>query len=64
MAAIAFNAAHRSEHLRERYKTALAAFRDMLDAFVSHRMRQSAAEAGHARPRRRPVTSSQSINTQ
>ena len=45
MAASTFNAAHQSEHLRKQLKTALAAFREMLDAFVSHRMR---------RPRRRP----------
>jgi hypothetical protein len=63
MAASTFNAAHQSEHLRKQLKTALAAFREMLDAFVSHRMRRTAAEAGHARPGRRPVTS-QSINPQ
>ena len=51
MAAITFNAAHQKEHVREQLETALAAIREMLDAFVSDRMRRAAAEAGYARPR-------------
>src|ERR1019366_6258207 len=44
MAAITFNAAHQKVHSREQLKTALAAFREILDAFVSNRMRRAAAE--------------------
>jgi hypothetical protein len=36
----------------------------MLDAFVSNRMRRSAAEAGQVRPRQRLGASSTSIATQ
>ena len=53
MAAITFSAADRKLHIQERLKPALAAFRAMLDAFVSHRMRRAAAQAGHI-SRRRP----------
>jgi hypothetical protein len=54
MAAIGFNTAHQSEHFREQLKTALAAFREILDALVSNRMRRVAAEAEHVCPRQRP----------
>jgi hypothetical protein len=64
MAAIVFNAAHRKEHIWEQLKTVLTAFREMLDAFVSNRMRLAAAEARQVRPRQRPGTSSPSINAQ
>jgi hypothetical protein len=64
MAAIAFNTAHQKEQVREQLKTARAAFREMLDAFVSNRMRRSAAEAGQVRPRQRLGASSTSIATQ
>jgi hypothetical protein len=53
MAAITFNAADRKLHIREQLKAVLAAFRAMLDAFVSNRMRRAAAQAGHI-SRRRP----------
>jgi hypothetical protein len=64
MAAITFNAAHPKEQVREQLKTVLAAFRDMLDAFVSNRMRRAAAEAEYARVRRIPDTQSQSMTSQ
>ena len=64
MAAITFNAAHQKEHVREQLKTALAAFREMLDIFVSNQMRRAAAEAEQVRPRHPPGTPSQSINAQ
>ena len=51
MAAITFNAAHQKEHVREQLKPALAAFREMLDTFVSNQMRRAAAEAEQVRPR-------------
>ena len=44
MAAITCNAAH--------LKTVLAAFREILDAFVSNRMRRAVAQAEHILPRR------------
>ena len=61
MAAITFNAAHQKVHIREQLKTVLAASREMLDVFVSNRMRR-AAEAEHVRPRQFRGTPSQSIN--
>ncbi len=51
MAAITFNSTHQKRYVRDQLKIALAAFREMLDAFVSNRMRQAAAEAEQARPR-------------
>ena len=50
MAAIAFNTVNQATHVREQLNTVLAAFRAMLDAFVSNRMRRAAAEAEHVRP--------------
>lgn len=64
MAAIAFNATHQKEHVREQLKTALAAFHEMLDIFVSNRMRRAAAEAEQVHPRQRLVTQAQSTNVQ
>ena len=64
MAAITFTTAHQKEQVREPLKTALAAFHEMLDAFVSNRMRRAAAEAAHVRPRQPLGTSSPSINAQ
>jgi hypothetical protein len=64
MAAITFNATHQKEHVREQRKTALAAFREMLDIFVSNQMRRAAAEAEQVRARRPLVTQSQSTNAQ
>jgi hypothetical protein len=58
MAAITFNTTHQKELVRERLKTALTALREMLDAFVSNRMRQAAAKAEQVRARRIPETQS------
>ena len=63
MAAITFNA-HQKVHIREQLKTVLAAFREMLDIFVSNRMRRAVAEAEQVRARRPLVTQSQSTNAQ
>jgi len=49
MVAITLNTVHQTARVREQLKTVHAAFREMLDAFVSNRMRRAAAEAGHAR---------------
>ena len=56
MAVITCNAAH--------LKTVFAAFREMLDAFVSNRMRRAVAQAEHIRSRRPQDAQSQSINAQ
>jgi hypothetical protein len=58
MAAITFNAAHRKERVRKQFKAVRAAFCATLDAFVSNRMRQAAAQAEHAAtlPAGRPAT--------
>jgi hypothetical protein len=64
MAAITFDATHQKEHIRKRLETVFAAFGEMLDAFVSNRMRRAAAEAAHVRPRQPLGTSSPSINAQ
>lgn len=55
MAAITFKAAHQREHVWEQLTPVLTALREMLDAFVSNRMRRAAAEAGHIRPRPVPA---------
>jgi hypothetical protein len=54
MAAITFNAMPRTEQVRRRLKAVRAAFSEMLDAFVSNRMRRAAAETKHVGPRDRP----------
>jgi hypothetical protein len=64
MAATTLNAPHRKGHVREQFGSVLRAFREMLDAFVSNRMRRAAAEAGHVRPRPSQDTQTQSINAQ
>ena len=64
MAATPFNAAHQKEHARKQLKTALAAYREMLDAFVSNRMRQTVAAAEHALPHQVPGTTSPAKNPQ
>lgn len=64
MAAIPFNAAHQKELARKQLETALAAYREMLDAFVSNRMRQTVADAEHAHPRQGPATTSPAKNPQ
>jgi len=50
MAAMTFNAAHQAQHVRGQLETAFAGLREMLDAFVSYRMRLAAAAAEHDRP--------------
>jgi hypothetical protein len=62
MAAITFNAAHQKEQARRQLQTALAAYREMLDTFVSNQMRQAAGEAERVRPRQTPNTTLPSKN--
>jgi hypothetical protein len=64
MAAITFNTAHQKQHIREQLKAVLTAFQEMLDVFVSSRMRRAAAEAERVRPRHPRGTQSQSKNAQ
>jgi hypothetical protein len=54
MAAVTFNAMPRTEQVRRRLRAARAAFSEMLDAFVSNRMRRAADETKHVGPRHRP----------
>jgi hypothetical protein len=62
--AAAFYAAHRKGHVREQFGGVVTALREMLDAFVSNRMRRAAAEAEHVRPRPTQGTQAQSIKAQ
>ena len=64
MAAITFNTENRKEQLRKQIETVLAAYREMLDTFVSNRMRQAATAAERARPRQPPDTTSPVKSTQ
>ena len=51
MAAITLDSALRKSRPGNSSKPLLAAYREMLDTFVSNQLRQAAAEAEHARPR-------------
>jgi hypothetical protein len=64
MAAITLNTAHRAKHIGGRLEPGLTIVREMLDAFVSHRMRLAALEAERFRPRQHPGTSSPSKKAQ
>jgi hypothetical protein len=59
MAAIAVDPARRAGRVERGFKTVLTLVREMLDAFVSRRMRRAAAEAAPARRRQSRATSSQ-----
>ena len=50
MAEVTFNTADREAQVREQVKTAVAAYRDMLDIFVGGRARSATAEAGEVGP--------------
>lgn len=51
MAAITFNTTHQPENVWDRLQIVGASLREMLDAFVSFRMRLAVEAAGQARPR-------------
>jgi hypothetical protein len=51
MAEITSNTADPEEQVREQVKAAVAAYHDMLDTFVSSRVRTAAVVAGEVRPR-------------
>lgn len=48
MAGITFNTAHQREHVRAQLDAILAALHEVLDTFVSNRMRRAATEAEYA----------------
>jgi hypothetical protein len=64
MAAITFNTADQEEQVRQQIKAALAAYREMLDTFVGNQTRPAAEDAGQARPRQTPGTTSPSKDAQ
>jgi hypothetical protein len=51
MAAIILNSRHQAEHVCEQLRIVGASLHQMLDAFVSYRMRLAAAAAEQVRPR-------------
>jgi hypothetical protein len=61
MATITFNTADRNEEVREQIRTAVAAYRKMLDTFVG---KQTTEEAEPARPCQAPEKTSPSKNVQ
>jgi hypothetical protein len=61
MVAITFNAAYRKEQARKQLDAALAAYREMLDRFVSNQMRQVAAKAEQARARPTPGSPAKNV---
>ena len=64
MAAITLNTVNQATHVREQLKTVLTAFCEMLDAFVSNRMRRAAAESGQVPPRQPLGTQTPSMKPQ
>ena len=64
MTAITLNTAHQAEHIRQTLGSVLAVLREMLDAFVSNRMRKAAAEAEHAHSLRQRGVHTSSIGWQ
>ncbi len=54
MAGITFNTAHQRGHVRAQLDAILAALHEVLDTFVSNRMRRAATEAGSARLPQQP----------
>jgi type II secretory pathway pseudopilin PulG len=59
MAAITVDSVLQKQQARKQLEAALAAYREMLDTFVSNQLRQAAAEAEQAGPRQLSITSSQ-----
>ena len=64
MSAITLNTAHQAERFGQKLETILAVLREMLDAFVSNRMRKAAAEAEHAHSLRQRGVHTSSIGWQ
>jgi hypothetical protein len=58
----AITTADQEERVREQIRTAVAAYREMLDTFVSDRMQRAAAEAEQVRPRQPPGCAYQKLN--
>ena len=64
MAAITLDSVLQKQQARKQLEAALAAYREMLDTFVSNQLRQAAAEAEQAGPRQLPIASSQPKDSQ
>jgi hypothetical protein len=62
MAQIILDTGHQEETIRSRFGARFALLREMLDAFVSYRMREAAAEAEHVRSRQTPNAQLPSTN--
>jgi hypothetical protein len=59
MAAITLDPVLQKQQARKQLEAALAAYREMLNTFVSNQPRQAAAATGQAGPRQFPIASSQ-----
>jgi hypothetical protein len=64
MATIAFNLTPQREHVREGFKTFHTACHEMLDKFVSNRMRRAAAQARYGRKRQAQAVAARPLDTQ
>jgi hypothetical protein len=64
MAKATFNTAHHQEHVRQEVKTAVEAYRQMLDTFVNNPMRRAAAEAEPVRPQQRQDAPAKPVDSQ
>ncbi|MBX9646110.1 MAG: hypothetical protein K2X57_03520 [Xanthobacteraceae bacterium] len=62
MAAITFNSLNQAQQVRERLQAVLIVLSEVLDRFVSYRMRLVAAAAEHARPQQSRGVSSSSTS--
>jgi hypothetical protein len=58
------NTADRQERVREQIKTAVTAYRAMLDANIKNRARRTASEPGQVRPQQPQDLRPQSTNAQ
>ena len=64
MAEATFNTVHQQEQVRKQVKTAVEAYRQILDTFVNSPMRRAASEAEHGRPRQPQGAPAQPDNSQ
>jgi hypothetical protein len=64
MAEATFNTAHQREHVRQQVKTAVEAYRQMLDTFVNTPMRRALSEAEPVRPQQLQDAPAKPVNSQ
>ncbi len=62
MAQMILDTGHQADSIRNRFRARFTLLREMLDAFVSYRMRVAAAEAEHVRSRQTPNAQLPSTN--